>query len=172
MCCITQVIAYLITVLKSLIGTVYLSRKRSGQFDLQRLSALELALFADLGRRESIIKLAFFRKCHGTNILHRKLGNWSNSYDKKLSEVFFPNANSLQYWKYIFTVKNISNMTLYQSILITETRSARARADWLLTLYNAILRIARNLLETKEKIKIESHSFYHIICDRFSWGSS
>ena len=40
------------------------------------------------------------------------------------------------------------------------------------TLYNAILRIARNLLETRENIKIESHSFYHIICDRFSWGSS
>ena len=40
------------------------------------------------------------------------------------------------------------------------------------TLYNTILRIARNLLETRENIKIESHSFYHIICDRFSWGSS
>ena len=40
------------------------------------------------------------------------------------------------------------------------------------TLYNAILRIARNLLETSENIKIESHSFYHIICDWFSWGSS
>ena len=35
-----------------------------------------------------------------------------------------------------------------------------------------ILRIARNLLETRENFKIESHSFYHIICDRFSWGSS
>ena len=41
-----------------------------------------------------------------------------------------------------------------------------------LTLYNVILRIARNLLETRENIKIESHSFYHIICDRCSWGSS
>ena len=40
------------------------------------------------------------------------------------------------------------------------------------TLYNTILRIARNLLETRENIKTESHSFYHIICDRFSWGSS
>ena len=35
------------------------------------------------------------------------------------------------------------------------------------TLYNVILRIARNLLETRENIKIESHPFYHIICD---WG--
>ena len=41
------------------------------------------------------------------------------------------------------------------------------------TLYNDIvLRIARNLLETRENIKIESHPFYHIICDWFSWGSS
>ena len=38
------------------------------------------------------------------------------------------------------------------------------------TLYNVILRIARNLLETRENIKIESHPFYHIICDWFSWG--
>ena len=55
----TQVIACLITILKALIFTVYLSRKRSGQFDLQRLSALELTLFADLGRKESIIKPSF-----------------------------------------------------------------------------------------------------------------
>ena len=31
------------------------------------------------------------------------------------------------------------------------------------TLYNVILRIARNLLETRENIKIKSHPFYHII---------
>ena len=40
------------------------------------------------------------------------------------------------------------------------------------TLYNDILRIARNLLETRENIKIDIHPFYHIICDWFSWGSS
>ena len=40
------------------------------------------------------------------------------------------------------------------------------------TLYNKLLRIARNLLETRENIKIESRSFYHIICGWFSWGSS
>jgi hypothetical protein len=37
--------------------------------------------------------------------------------------------------------------------------------DYLPTLYNVILRIARNLLETRENIKIESHPFYQIICD-------
>ena len=40
------------------------------------------------------------------------------------------------------------------------------------TLYNVILLISRNLLETRENIKIESHSSYHIICDGFPWGSS
>ena len=39
------------------------------------------------------------------------------------------------------------------------------------TLYNDLLRIARNLLETRENVKIESHPFYHIICNWFSWGS-
>ena len=57
--CVTQIIAYVITNLEALIVTVYLSRKRSGQFDLRRLSALELTLFADLGRKESIIKPSF-----------------------------------------------------------------------------------------------------------------
>ena len=33
------------------------------------------------------------------------------------------------------------------------------------TLYNAILRIARNFLETRENIKISTHSFYHINLD-------
>ena len=34
-----------------------------------------------------------------------------------------------------------------------------------LTLYNVLLRIARNLLETRENIKIECHLICHIICD-------
>ena len=38
-----------------------------------------------------------------------------------------------------------------------------------LTLYNAILRIAKNFLETKENIKISTHPFYHINLDWFSW---
>ena len=37
------------------------------------------------------------------------------------------------------------------------------------TLYNAILRIARNFLETKENIKISTHPFYHVNSDWFSW---
>ena len=37
------------------------------------------------------------------------------------------------------------------------------------TLYNAILRLARNFLETKENIKISTHPFYHVNLDWFSW---
>ena len=40
---------------------------------------------------------------------------------------------------------------------------------WVHTLYNAILRIARNFLETRKKIKILTHSFYHINLGWFSW---
>ena len=35
----------------------------------------------------------------------------------------------------------------------------------LYTLYNVILRIARNFLETRENIKISTHPFYHINLD-------
>ena len=37
------------------------------------------------------------------------------------------------------------------------------------TLYNAILRIARMFLETRENIKISTHPFYHINLGLFSW---
>ena len=33
------------------------------------------------------------------------------------------------------------------------------------TLYNVILRIAKNFLETRENIKISTHLFYHINLD-------
>jgi hypothetical protein len=37
------------------------------------------------------------------------------------------------------------------------------------TLYNAILRIARNFLETSKNIKISTHPFYHVNLDWFPW---
>ena len=37
------------------------------------------------------------------------------------------------------------------------------------TLYNTILRIARNFLDTRENIKILTHPFYHINLGCFSW---
>ena len=60
--------------------------------------------------------------------------------------------------------------TVSNPIFIVAFFNTREKA--VCTLYNDILRIARNLLETRENIKIESHPFYHIICDWFSWGSS
>ena len=39
----------------------------------------------------------------------------------------------------------------------------------LCTLYNTILRIARNFLETRENIKILTYPFYHINLGWFSW---
>ena len=36
------------------------------------------------------------------------------------------------------------------------------------TLYNVLLRIARNLLETRENVKISTHPFYHTNLDWFS----
>ena len=41
----------------------------------------------------------------------------------------------------------------------------RSRVDSGYTLYNVILRIARNFLETRENIKISTHPFYHINLD-------
>ena len=37
------------------------------------------------------------------------------------------------------------------------------------TLYNTILRTARNFLETRENVKISTHPFYHINLGWFSW---
>ena len=37
------------------------------------------------------------------------------------------------------------------------------------TLYNAILRIARIFLETRENIKISTHPFYHVNLGGFSY---
>ena len=36
-------------------------------------------------------------------------------------------------------------------------------------LYNVLLSIARNFLETRESIKISTHPFYHVNLDWFSW---
>ena len=48
-------------------------------------------------------------------------------------------------------------------------RYLRTKEVQLNTLYNTILRIARNFLETRENIKILTHPFYHINLVWFSW---
>ena len=55
------------------------------------------------------------------------------------------------------------------------TKSKNIVVKWQIVtykLYNIILCIARNLLETRENIKIESHPFYPINLGWFSWGWS
>ena len=67
--------------------------------------------------------------------------------------------------------QNFDNITL---AFVNKNHFKRVNTEFTLrlTLYNVILRITRNFLETRENTKIESHPFYHIICDWFSWGSS
>ena len=81
---------------------------------------------------------------------------WFNQNFSKSVEFLFYNfiefqseQNDIQLWWYFLYSKVIQN-----------------------TLYNVILCIVRNLLETRKNIKIKSHPFYHIICDWFSWGWS
>ena len=71
-------------------------------------------------------------------------------------------------WLYLMDLKKVFEILVLKSFAL-ELKSLKLQTP---TLYNVILRIARNLLETKENIKIESHPFYHIICDWFSWGWS
>merc|ERR1712008_132314 len=47
------------------------------------------------------------------------------------------------------------------------TSQVQSQAPLISTLYNVILRIARNLLETRENIKISTNPFHHINLDRF-----
>ena len=51
-------------------------------------------------------------------------------------------------------------------IVIEEFRKPFALfVELLCTLYNVILRIARNFLETRENVKISTHPFYHTNLD-------
>ena len=65
------------------------------------------------------------------------------------------------------TISTLTYKLLYLIMLNFQVPTLNFNFKWNLigTLYNDILRIARNLLETRENIKIESHPFYHIICD-------
>ena len=55
---------------------------------------------------------------------------------------------------------------------IASAKYMKIQAFAIHTLYNEILRKARNLLQIRENIIIESHPFYHLICYWFSWGWS
>ena len=61
----------------------------------------------------------------------------------------------------------LNQMEIGQNIRISSivTESFTARSTKKYTLYNVILRITRNFLETRENIKISTHPFYHVNLD-------
>ena len=63
------------------------------------------------------------------------------------------------------TQDNIDQVSDSNESNTEKNKTNENRGDLQGTLYNDILRIARNLLETRENIKIETYPFYHIICD-------
>ena len=65
----------------------------------------------------------------------------------------------MPYTMKVYTVRPHSTLSLCPS---------KHSLEWN-TLYNTILRIARNFLETRENIKISTHPFYHINLGWFSW---
>ena len=60
------------------------------------------------------------------------------------------------------TDKKLSKPLKFKSFITRNVHHTKAELPQEGTLYNAILRIARNFLETREKIKILTHPFYHI----------
>ena len=58
---------------------------------------------------------------------------------------------------------------IYCPLLDFNTQCIFCGMYYVRTLYNTILRIARNFLETRENIKISTHPFYLITLDWFSW---
>ena len=62
----------------------------------------------------------------------------------------------------VWELKMTSNVHVHQAQHIYQNSKDR-------TLYNIILRIARNFLETRKNFKILTHPFYHTNLDWFSW---
>ena len=74
--------------------------------------------------------------------------------------LFVPRSGSLQFFPFIFT--SVTNSLSQTNLLVSWNQ-------YVYTLHNAILRIARNFLESRENIKISTHPFYHINLGWFSW---
>ena len=70
-----------------------------------------------------------------------------------------------QFWA--FSILVLTSCVLYFKMYF----SCRCSINryYVLTLYNIILRIARNFLETRENVKILTHLVYHTNLDWFSW---
>ena len=74
-----------------------------------------------------------------------------------LGPVIFSAFFSLKFFAFACLKKYGKNMENYR------------RIPKIHTLYNVILRIARNFLETRENVKILTHPVYHMNLDWFSW---
>ena len=84
--------------------------------------------------------------------------------------------NSLLSWNIFcgWNLHHISVLCTFMHIELTKpmevlSSSWRSLPHATHTLYNTILRIARNFPETRENIKILTHLFYHINLGWFSW---
>ena len=80
------------------------------------------------------------------------------------SEIYEHSTTQGQIQKIIVSAETIRGNTV-TSFLESELASRNSYLQIQATLYNDILRIARNLVETRENIIIESHPFHYIICD-------
>ena len=97
---------------------------------------------------------------------------YSKRFEKKESKVknhifFLFHGQSLT--KNLPRWNPIEYRTVFQLQTTRSNRNRFNRGVPIHTLYNAILRIARNFLETRENIKISTHPFYHTNLDWFSW---
>ena len=68
-------------------------------------------------------------------------------------------------------VYNIHVSTIYVHTTIA-FHTSKKLCTLYITRYNVILRIARNLVETRQNIKISTHPFYSINLDWFLWGQT
>ena len=97
--------------------------------------------------------------------------NWESDNDDNLSLItqssrrekihciyFWTVSSALPNWcKLVYGLFGQSKMPVHSISALTSREG--------ITLYNAILHIARNFLETRENIKILTHPFYHINLD-------
>ena len=100
---------------------------------------------------------------------------WRKEYKIGIQKFWIPYRRHYTYyplliwkhsWKWTYL---IIKMKWSKLVYILKAASYFLQPKLCNTLYNVILRIARNLLKTSENIKIVNHSFYHTNLDWFSW---
>ena len=74
----------------------------------------------------------------------------------------YRNAKKIKHFNHLGLAQRPQSFSSYHNISPAGNSGHQLKKHVLVTLYNAILRIARNFLETRENIKISTHPFYHI----------